>query len=159
MKSFSVPVGSLAPDFTLPCASGGTQTLSGHRGEQVVVLFYRGHWCGSCRAQLEDVRRYAVIFQDRGAKVLAISAEPLDQSQKAVVTYGLAFDVLSDPELTVVDRYGVRHLGEPDGRAIARPSLFLVDQAGVVRFAHVGEDADDRPSMALILLALESMAV
>ncbi len=38
-----VPVGSAAPDFTLPTAGGGTLTLSGYRGKRCVVLvFLRG---------------------------------------------------------------------------------------------------------------------
>ena len=43
----------------------------------------------------------------------------------------------------------------PEGRAIARPSLFVIDPRGTVRFAHVGEFPRDRPSMDLVLLALE----
>lgn len=38
-----VPVGSLAPDFTLPTIDGQTLTLSGFRGRSCVVLvFLRG---------------------------------------------------------------------------------------------------------------------
>ena len=38
-----VPVGSVAPDFTLPSADGPEVTLSGYRGHACVVLvFLRG---------------------------------------------------------------------------------------------------------------------
>lgn len=38
-----VPVGSLAPDFTLPAADGEEITLSNYRGKTCVVLvFLRG---------------------------------------------------------------------------------------------------------------------
>ena len=58
-----------------------------------------------------------------------------------------------------IDRYGVRHEGEPEaaGKAIARPSVFVLDRSGIVRFAHVGEDPLDRPTIRLILLALETL--
>ena len=38
-----VPVGSIAPDFTLAAAGGGVFTLSAYRGDSCVVLvFLRG---------------------------------------------------------------------------------------------------------------------
>jgi peroxiredoxin len=38
-----VPIGSVAPDFTLPEAAGGDVTLSSYRGKACVVLvFLRG---------------------------------------------------------------------------------------------------------------------
>ncbi len=40
-----VQVGDLAPDFTLDTHSDGYITLSDYRGKQnVVLVFYRGHW-------------------------------------------------------------------------------------------------------------------
>ena len=42
IDSSTVPVGSLAPDFTLPVVGGGELTLSGLRGRKVVLVFLRG---------------------------------------------------------------------------------------------------------------------
>lgn len=40
-----IRVGEPAPDFTLESFDQGTLTLSDFRGEQnVVLVFYRGHW-------------------------------------------------------------------------------------------------------------------
>ena len=39
-----VAVGSMAPDFELPSAAGGTLKLSSLRGKIVVLVFYRGYW-------------------------------------------------------------------------------------------------------------------
>lgn len=40
-----IEVGSIAPDFTLPAAGGGTRTLSQVAGKKPVVLvFFRGVW-------------------------------------------------------------------------------------------------------------------
>jgi peroxiredoxin len=41
-KSSTVITGSLAPDFTLPSATGGEITLSSFRGRPVVLAFLRG---------------------------------------------------------------------------------------------------------------------
>lgn len=39
-----VAVGTVAPDFELPSASGGNLRLSSLRGKNVVLVFYRGYW-------------------------------------------------------------------------------------------------------------------
>ncbi len=39
-----VQIGSSAPDFQLPSASGEALRLSSLRGKNVVLVFYRGHW-------------------------------------------------------------------------------------------------------------------
>ena len=42
-ESERVPVGSEAPDFTLPRAGSGDVTLSSYRGRPVVLAFLRGY--------------------------------------------------------------------------------------------------------------------
>jgi len=42
-ESSKVPVGSLAPDFTLPRSGGGEVSLSSFRGRPVVLAFLRGY--------------------------------------------------------------------------------------------------------------------
>ena len=93
-----------------------------------------------------------------GGEVVAISTEPLATARDAVKEAGIPFPVLSDPRLEVVDRFGLRHVDEPEGRQIARPALILLDRAGVVRYAHVGDHPRDRPAIGAILLGLESLA-
>jgi cytochrome oxidase Cu insertion factor (SCO1/SenC/PrrC family) len=39
-----VVAGKAAPEFRLPDASGVPHALSSHRGEPVIVVFYRGYW-------------------------------------------------------------------------------------------------------------------
>ncbi len=159
MRSTVVPIGTAAPPFALPAVDGTVRALSDYLGSKVVVVFYRGHWCGACRQHLTALREAVLTIEDAGAAVLAISAEPLERARSSAATDGLTFTILSDEELVAIDRYGVRHEGEPEaaGKAIARPSLFVLDRAGIVRFAHVGEDPLDRPTIRLILLALETL--
>jgi thioredoxin-dependent peroxiredoxin len=42
-ESSKVPVGSVAPDFTLPRSGGGEVSLSSFRGRPVVLVFLRGY--------------------------------------------------------------------------------------------------------------------
>lgn len=62
--------------------------------------------------------------------MLAISVDPPEDSRPIVESYGLTFPLLSDPDLRVIDAYGLRH---PDGGLdgdIARPAVFVLDREG-----------------------------
>lgn len=64
--------------------------------------------------------------------MLAISVDPAEESRKIVEANGLEFRLLSDPDLRVIDQFGVRH---PDGGLdgdVARPAAFILDREGRV---------------------------
>lgn len=69
-----------------------------------------------------------------GAKVLAICPDPVEENAKVVEKLQLDYAVLSDPELTVIDSFGLRHLGgnPMEGADVARPAVFVLDRDGVV---------------------------
>lgn len=89
--------------------------------------------------------------------MVAVSVEPVAASRSAVAAAGFPFPLLSDPDLAVIDRYGVRDDREPERGPLARPALFVVGGDGVVRFAHVGEHPRDRPAVGAMLLAVETL--
>jgi peroxiredoxin len=60
---------------------------------------------------------------------------------------GLTFPLLSDPDLHVIRAYGAEHVGH----SIARPSVFVIDRAGVIRYEHVGAGMADQPPVDVIL--------
>ena len=96
-------------------------------------------------------------IRDLGGEVVAIAAEATAAARDQVTSLDLPYVVLGDPDLATIDRYGVRHVDEPKGRSIARPSVFVLGRDGVVRFLHVGEHERDRPAIAALLLALETL--
>lgn len=78
------------------------------------------------QSHLDEIRR-------AGAEVLAISVDPVTINRKLAADLGLAYDLLSDTKLTVIDAYGVRHRGAGiDGQDIARPATFIIDRHGVI---------------------------
>ena len=59
----------------------------------------------------------------------------------------IPFPLLSDPQLRVIVAFGVKEVGAE----IAVPSVFLVDQKGMVLWRHVGESISNRPSPKKLL--------
>ena len=66
----------------------------------------------------------------------------------------LPFSLLSDNDGSAARSYGV---WDGEGQ-IARPAIFVVDPAGVVRYAYVGQDFADRPGDDEVFAALGSSA-
>ena len=66
----------------------------------------------------------------------------------------LPFSLLADEDGSVARSYGV---WDGEGQ-IAQPAIFVIDGAGVVRYAYVGEDFADRPGDDAVFAALDAAA-
>lgn len=158
MKSLLVPIGTQAPNFSLPPAAAAARSLADHRGRPVVLVFYRGQWCQFCRRQLAQLAASYEAIRSLDAGLIAISTESPDDTPDPAATRACPFPLVSDPSMSIIDRYGVRDDTDPAGRQTARPATFILDATGTVRFCHVGADYQDRPAVGAILLALETLA-
>ena len=71
---------------------------------------------------------------------------------------GLGFALLSDPHAAVIDRYGLRdpaYAGQGvDG--VPRPSVFVLDQHGRVRWFRIETDYRERASNEEVAAALDA---
>jgi peroxiredoxin Q/BCP len=123
-------VGDLAPDFTLPGTGGRDYTLSAFRGQPVLLVFYPGDNTPVCTVQLRDYSEGMAAFDEVGAQVLALSPQDVASHEQFASTAGLKMPLLADTERAVGEQYGI--LG-PLG--FYRRSVFVVDAAGVIRFA------------------------
>lgn len=157
-----VAVGSAAPDFTLPVYGGGTLTLSQFRGKQnVVLVYYRGHWCPYCITQLKELRTLLDDELQKDTELLVISVDGEKETRMAVARIAADgkqpdFTFLSDPDHAVISRYGVLN---PSGtrRGIPHPAVYVIDKAGVVRWRDIQTDYKVRPPNAAILTALSAL--
>jgi peroxiredoxin len=87
--------GETLPDLSLPSVSGDTVSLSEYaKGAWSIVLFYRGNWCPFCNAQLNAFQRKLPEFEKLGVRIIAISADPLDEAKQTVEKHHLTFPVL-----------------------------------------------------------------
>lgn len=127
----SVGVGDEAPDFELPGTGSRSYRLSEYRGQVVVVVFYPGDNTPVCTRQLNSYNDELSQFQDVGAQVLAISTQSVESHDQFADRHGFGFPLLADTDKEVARAWGV--LG-PLG--FLRRSVFIVDGAGVIRYAH-----------------------
>jgi len=156
-----VEVGQSAPDFVARDISGKAVRLSDLiAGKKALLLFYRGGWCPFCNEQLAAITRDYQEFQELNATVVAVSGEEVEKGKALLQKLHLPFVLLSDTSFEAIDRYGVRNTTVPEPlkeRGISqlpKPSAFVIDGTGIVRYKYVGKNAPDRPKNEDLLRAL-----
>lgn len=80
-------------------------------------------------------------------QIIGVANETREHIALLVEKMKIPFPLLPDEQLQVINSYGV--LNPEDG--LARPSVFVIDRKGIIRYAHVGKDMFDRPTVDLIL--------
>jgi len=155
----SIPaVGKPAPDFSVVDSHSSPFTLSDFRGRgPLVLVFYRGHWCPFCRKQLSRLQGNLARILERGAHLVALSIDQPRISRALAHELGLEFTLLSNPDSSVIDLYGIRNrlLGVESG--IPHPAIFLIDVEGIVRFREVRHNYRRRVSPSRILRELDRL--
>jgi peroxiredoxin (alkyl hydroperoxide reductase subunit C) len=139
----SVEIGQEAPDFELKASTGDTISLSSFRGEKAVALvFYPFTFTGVCHGELCELRDDLSRYESAGVQVLAISCDTVHAQKRWAAEEGYNFPVLSDfwPHGAVAQAYGVFN----DVAGIANRGTFVIDKAGVVRFAEMNMPGEAR---------------
>jgi peroxiredoxin len=98
-------------------------------------------------------------FDARGVRVVGISVDSPEISQRHSHKLGYTFPLLSDPDAKTIRRYDVLHSGAgPKGVDIARPAEFLLDSNGIVRWANLTENIAVRARPEQVLEALNQLS-
>ncbi len=124
-KPLTTPVA--APDFTLPALTGSTVTLSGLRG-QVVVMEFWATWCGPCQYSSPSLEVISRRFRGRGVTVLLINKGERAETVRAWAKGRFTTPILLDEHEQVAALYGIEAL----------PQLFIIDQEGNIQYAESG---------------------
>lgn len=162
----SIQVGNQAPDFTLVTkAADGPQLiqLSAEIGKSnIVLLFVPMAFTGVCTAELCDISNGISEFEALDAKVFGISGDnPFAQAAWAEKE-GITIPLLSDYEHTAAKAYGVAYDQFLPAKnlimgGVPKRSAFVIDKAGVVRYAEVKESPGDLPDFAAVKAVLKGL--
>ena len=127
-------VGDKAPDFTLLDKNGQTISLSDFLGKRVVLYFYPKDNTPGCTRQACAFAGLYKEFENKGVQVIGISKDSVTSHQKFAEKYNLPFILLSDPEKTAIEGYGVwqekKLYGKPSMGVVR--TTFIIDENGNV---------------------------
>src|SRR5690625_372273 len=100
-------IGNLAPAFSLKNQNGETVSLKDFRGEKNVVLyFYPKASTPGCTTQACGLRDVMGELEKLDTVVLGVSPDLPPALQRFIEKQNLNFDLLSDPDHAVADKYG-----------------------------------------------------
>lgn len=119
-------IGDIAPDFTGIDSKGVPFTLSQQLTKgNVVLVFYRGQWCPFCNKQLSSLNDSLINITSKGAILVAVTPETMENVGKTITKTKATFPVISDADLSIMKSYKVD---------------FQIDQATQDRYKKFGID-------------------
>lgn len=127
-------VGTKAPQFTLPDKEGNPVSLSDFAGKKVALYFYpRDNTPGCTRQACAFAAAYEEL-RTLNTVIIGISKDSVASHRKFAEKHSLPFYLLSDPELTAIQAYGVWQEKKLYGKVsmgVVR-SAYLIDENGVI---------------------------
>jgi len=127
--------GYAAPDFTVKNQDGADVKLSDFRASRVVLYFYPKDDTPGCTKQACSLRDGFAEFEEKGIKILGVSADDETSHQKFISKYELPFTLLADTDHAVADAYGSygeKNFAGKNYMGVLRKT-FLIDEAGKIK--------------------------
>jgi peroxiredoxin len=154
-----VKIGDMAPDFTLVDIDLKPRSLKDYLGSKVVLAFFVGAFTSVCTKEMCAFRDSMARLIDLNAQVIGISVNDPFSNKAFAEKNRLTFPILSDHNRQVIKIYGVEahDFGGLKGYTVAKRSIFIVDQTGMVRYVWTTEDQTIEPDYKEIEKALEKI--
>ncbi len=132
--SVATLVGKKAPAFSLEDQSGKSVSSASLKGKAYVLYFYPKDNTPGCTQESCDFRDGLGNFKKAGVTVFGVSPDSVKSHSGFASKYELPFSLLSDPEKSLAQAYGVWALKKNYGKeymGIVR-STFLIGKTGKV---------------------------
>ncbi len=123
----SIAVGSKIADFEA-AGTGGPFRLSALTGSGLVLFFYPKDSTPGCTTENQEFAGAYTDFQAAGFEVVGASRDSLRSHENFRAKHELPFHLLSDPDETLCERFGVMKLKNMYGKQVRgiERSTFLI---------------------------------
>jgi thioredoxin-dependent peroxiredoxin len=111
-------IGRKAPLFTLSDQDGTSQSLKAYLGTWVLLYFYPKDDTPGCTKEACMIAEVYKDFKRLGVTVFGVSKDSVKSHKKFAEKYSLPFTLLSDPEMTMMDKYGALVMKQMYGKEV-----------------------------------------
>ncbi|PWG79187.1 peroxiredoxin-like family protein [Pararcticibacter amylolyticus] len=158
-------IGEKIPQIMIPAADGKMFDLNVHIAKKpTILLFYRGGWCPFCNRELSGIQEIQEDLVKMGYQIIAISTDSPENLSKTMERNKLSYTLLSDADLSLSKKIGIAFKapaaysktieegsgGKNKDKLLPVPSVFILDQTGVIRFEYINPDFKQRISAGLL---------
>lgn len=136
-----------ASDFSLRDTANASHTLAQYKGK-VVLLNFWATWCGPCQVEMPHLEKMYKELGPKGLVILGISADAARDASKVkplVVSKGLTYPILLDPQTAVTSQYNPTK---------TLPYNVVIDRGGNVAEVHAGYNPGDEAALRKTIEAL-----
>lgn len=129
--------GDRAPAFTLTDDSGNKVALTKLKGKKVILYAYPAAMTPGCTTQACDFRDSLAPLEKAGYVILGISPDKPEKLAKFKERDELTFPLLSDPDKTVLTKYGAFGEKKNYGKIVQGVirSTFVINENGKIELA------------------------
>ena len=154
-----IKIGQPAPGFNLYNTDKVKIKLSDLKGKNVLLLFFPQAFTSTCTKELCAVRDDIGRYSNVNAEVIGISVDSVFTLKKYKEEQGYNFPLLSDFNKEASIAYNSLYLEWIlDMKGVSKRSAFIVDKAGLIRYAEILENAGDIPNFTDINAILAELS-
>lgn len=125
--------GQRAPELLkLSPIQGSVAPSIGSLKGKVLLLEFWASWCVPCRILAPKIEDMYQRYAPQGVAVLGVTTDPVSDASRAAAEIGMKYPLASDESGDTTRAY----------RALALPTLFVIDRQGVVRDVMVGYSSE-----------------
>lgn len=129
-----IAVGQPIPSFEAVSTQGDI-SLESLKGKATVLYFYPKDSTPGCTTQAQGFRDLHDEFLAAGARIIGVSRDSLKSHENFIAKQTLPFALISDPEESLCQRFGVIKMKNMYGKQVRgiERSTFLIDAHGVLQ--------------------------
>jgi hemoglobin len=156
-------IGKPLPQRRFLATTGNIVNLDSYKGRTVVLVIMRGVTgnmvCIHCSSQMTALLRNSSKFAERNAELLVVYPGPSEtvpsfleatKTLSATGPDGIPFPLLFDADLAAVMKLSLEG-------SLAKPTTIILDRDGIVRWAYIGRQPADRPSVQQMLAEVDRL--
>jgi glutaredoxin-dependent peroxiredoxin len=154
-----VDIGSKIPELTLTDMGFKLKPLKDFRGRKLVIAFFPGAFTSVCKKEMCTLRDDLAKLEKLNAQVVGVSVNDPFTQRGFHEDNMLNFPLLSDYAREAVKAFGVelKNFAGMKGYTAAKRSVFVVDAAGILRWAWISENPGIEPDYAEIQAQLNKI--
>jgi thioredoxin-dependent peroxiredoxin len=127
-------IGDKAPAFSGKDQDEKIISLKDYKESKVVLYFYPADDTPACTTQSCNLRDNYELLQRKGYQIIGISPDDVESHMKFKLKYSLPFPLIADPQLKIIQKYGVWGEKNLYGRKYMglHRTTFIINEEGII---------------------------